>query len=333
MTGDPVVGPARSVAGSAHDGLYYASDDELVEFAVPFLREAAPNEAVVVIAGGPTRELLTPAVKEMDQVSLLPSTEIFTRTATAILAYQELTENAVAKGARRVRAISEVDFGSTPAGLAENLRFEAVANIALAQQPLWNVCLYDVRRRPPPVVDHTTRAHPYLVSARERQPNPRYLDPADLLRRHSQTTPYALEAGTPLVTVPDLRTTGLAGLRCTIHHAAYASSGLSSSRVDDFVEAVNELATNSCTHGRGKVSVKMWAKGHQLVCTVTDQGVGFDDPLAGFIPIPLDTMPVHGAGLWLARNFSDSLDFIQTPQGFSARVSSWSDRDPLYAPR
>jgi anti-sigma regulatory factor (Ser/Thr protein kinase) len=104
-------------------------------------------------------------------------------------------------------------------------------------------------------------------------------------------------------------------------------------RVDEYIEAVNELVTNALTHGTGKVALKLWVRNDQVVCTITDQGAGFDDPLAGFLPVPIDTDPEHGAGLWLARNFSDSLDFTHSTSGFTARVSSWSHRDPQYAPR
>lgn len=324
--------PAPVEVGASHDGLYYASDDDLVQFAIPFLQEAAAKGEAAFVVGGPhTRELLAPAL-ERERVLFVPAPQVFSRTASALLVYQELVEDALAKGARGVRALSEIDFGSTPEGLEENLRFEAVATIALGSQPLWNVCLYDVRRRPEQVLDESARAHTHLVFGRERQANPGYLHPAELLRRHSQTTPYDLEAHEPNVTASDLRATGLAELRGRLHVVARTQSALSTDRVDEFIEAVNELVTNALKHGAGRVDLKLWARDEQLVCTITDQGRGFDDPLAGFVPVPIDTLPQNGAGLWLARNFSDSLNFTRTSHGFTARVSSWSHRDQGYAP-
>ena len=329
-----VVGAGTPVEASAsHDGLYYHSDEDLVQFAVPFLREAAAKGESAFVVGGPhTRELLAPVLDGIESVLFVPAPDVFSRTATALLVYQELVEDALAKGARGVRALSEIDFGSTPQGLEENLRFEAVANIALGRHPLWNVCLYDVRRRPEQVLDASARAHPHLVFGQQRQSNPTYLHPAELLRRHSQTTPYDLEAHQPSVDAVDLRVAGLAELRGRLHLVARRESSLSPDRVDEFIEAVNELVTNALKHGAGRVDLKLWAHDEQLVCTITDEGQGFDDPLAGFAPVPIDTLPQNGAGLWLARNFSDSLNFTRSGRGFTARVSSWSRRERGDAP-
>jgi anti-sigma regulatory factor (Ser/Thr protein kinase) len=318
----------------AHDGFYYATDDDLVRFATSFLEEAAAvDETALVVGGARTQALLQSALDGARQVVFVPSDKVFTRTATAVLVYQELVEQAIAHGARGVRALSEVDFGSSPEAVAENLRFEAIVNFALERQPLWNVCVYDVRRRPVDVVDVSTHAHPYLVAGGDRRPNPRYLHPAELLRRHCQTTPYALEAQVPWISRTDVRGVGLSRLRMDVHRVARRRSRLTPDRVDEYVEAVNELVTNALAHGSGRVALRLWAKDEQLVCTITDQGAGFDDPLAGFMPVPLDIAPEHGAGLWLARNFSDSLTFTRSGSGFTARVSSWSHRDPGYAPR
>ncbi len=334
MATDRAGATAPVEVSASHDGLYYDSDDDLVQFAVPFLRQAAAKKETAFVVGGPhTRELLAPVLDGLGGILFVPAPQVFTRTATALLVYQELVEDALAKGARGVRALSEIDFGSTPEGLTENLRFEAVANIAFGGQPLWNVCLYDVRRRPEQVLDASARAHPHLVFDQRRTSNPTYLHPAELLRRHSQTRPYDLEAHEPSVEVLDLRAAGLAELRVRLHLVARRESALSTDRVDEFIEAVNELVTNALEHGAGRVDLRLWAHGEQLVCTITDQGQGFDDPLAGFVPVPIDTLPQNGAGLWLARNFTDSLDVTHSGRGFTARVSSWSRRDPGHAPR
>lgn len=78
---------------------------------------------------------------------------------------------------------------------------------------------------------------------------------------------------------------------------------------------MSEIASNALMHGAGPVSVRGWITHQRLICTITDRGNGFDDPLAGFLPTPVNGLPVHGAGLWLTRNFSDSLDFSTTAEG------------------
>ena len=310
----------------AHDGLFYSSDEQLLRFVVPFLRDGvAHNEAVFIVANDATRALLGPVLEDIGPVEFISPPEVFRRTATAVRTYQELVEKAVARGAQRVRSISEVDFGNTPHGLAENLRFEAVANLALASHPLWNVCLYDLRRLPAELVSASTHAHPYLVSDDDRRPNPDYVPPADLLRRHSQIGPYTVEAQPPDLDFRDLHAVGLSALRKTIKTTASAASVLPQEQIEDFLEAVTEIAANSLVHGEAPVSIRVWVTQQRIVCTITDRGQGFDDPLAGFLPTPRNGLPVHGAGLWLARNFTDSLDFSTTEDGFTTRLACWTN--------
>ena len=310
----------------AHDGLLYSSDEELLRFVVPFLRDGiADGEAAVVVANDRTRELIEPVLDDIGPVEFVGAPTVFRRSAAAILAYHELIERALASGAQRVRLISEVDFGNTDDGKVDSIRFEAVANLALAGHPVWNVCLYDVRRTPPDLLSATAHAHPFLVTDHHRRPNPGYLFPAELLRRHSQLRPYTIEAQTPDLELHDLGTSGLSSLRRGIHAAASTSSVIPQAQIDDFLEATSEIAANSLVHGHGPVSVSVWVTQQRIVCTITDQGHGFDDPLAGFLPVPLGGMPGHGFGLWLARNLSDSLDFSVTDDGFTARLACWTN--------
>lgn len=310
----------------AHDGLFYASDEQLLQFVVPFVRDGiAHHEAVVVVAHDSTRKLLEPVLADVGPVEFVSPPQVFRRTVGAVRIYQELVQRAVERGAPRVRAISQVDFGAAGHGREENVRFEAVANLALAAQPLWNVCLYDVRRLPDELVSTSAQAHPYLVSENERWPNPDYVPPAELLRRHSQIGPYRVEAQPPDLDVRDLHAVGLSRLRKDILVTASAGSVLPQEQIDDFLEAVNEIVTNSLVHGKGPVSIRVWVTQQRIVCTVTDRGGGFDDPLAGFLPGPMNGLPVHGAGLWLARNFTDSLDFSTTENGLTARLACWTN--------
>lgn len=310
----------------AHDGLFYSSDQQLLRFAVPFLRDGiAHDEAVLIVANYGTRALLEPALEGLGPVEFVSPPAVFRRTATAVRAYRDLVEKALARGAQRVRAISEVDFGNTAHARAESVRFEAVANLALAAHPLWNVCFYDVRRIPAELLSASSHAHPYLVTEDHRRPNPDYVPPVELLRRHSQVGPYTIEAQRPDLEFRDLHAVGLSTVRRTIHNAASAGSVLPQGQIDDFLDAISEIASNALVHGAGPVSVRGWVTHQRLVCTITDRGSGFDDPLAGFLPAPMDGLPVHGAGLWLARNFSDSLDFSTTADAFTARIACWTN--------
>jgi anti-sigma regulatory factor (Ser/Thr protein kinase) len=310
----------------AHDGLFYSSDQELLHVVVPFVRDAVThNEAVLVVASDHTREVLEPVLRDIGPVEYVNPSVVFRRTATAVHTYRELVEKALGRGARRVRALNEVHFGETLHARAETIRFEAVANVGLAAHPLWHVCLYDVRRTPPDLLSASAHAHPYVVSADDRRPNPEYVPPVELLRRHSQIPPYTIEAQPPDLEFRDLSAVGLSTLRRAIQTTASAATVLPQGRIDDFIEALSEIASNSLVHGEAPVTTRVWVTQQRIVCTVTDRGNGFDDPLAGFLPASPNALPVHGSGLWLARNFSDSLDFSTSDDGFTARLACWTN--------
>jgi hypothetical protein len=52
------------------------------------------------------------------------------------------------------------------------------------------------------------------------------------------------------------------------------------------------------------------------VCEIADGGPGFDDPLAGYLA-PRQGV---GAGLWVARQLTWRLEFLRSPDGFTARI-------------
>jgi anti-sigma regulatory factor (Ser/Thr protein kinase) len=58
--------------------------------------------------------------------------------------------------------------------------------------------------------------------------------------------------------------------------------------------------------------------GDRFVCEISDNGGGHDDPLAGYMaPRP---GAVDGAGLWVARQLTSSLDLISSADGLTVRL-------------
>ena len=66
--------------------------------------------------------------------------------------------------------------------------------------------------------------------------------------------------------------------------------------------------------------IRLWSTARQTVCTVTDAGPGFDDPLAGYLPAHGGDMSRGGMGLWLARQLCDQVTLARTPDGFTVRL-------------
>nr|BFE79221.1 hypothetical protein GCM10020093_018220 [Planobispora longispora] len=64
--------------------------------------------------------------------------------------------------------------------------------------------------------------------------------------------------------------------------------------------------------------LRLWADPSRLVCTIVDQGPGFDDRLLGYSPPSGDLR--GGAGLWLARRSCDRVETFRPPGGFGVRL-------------
>jgi anti-sigma regulatory factor (Ser/Thr protein kinase) len=90
----------------------------------------------------------------------------------------------------------------------------------------------------------------------------------------------------------------------------------------DLYLGLSEVAANAFRHGRRPVSARVWTDGDRLVCTVTDAGHTFDNPLAGFVPAHGMDLGRGGMGLWLARKLFDSVDLLPGEQGFTVRLST-----------
>ena len=86
--------------------------------------------------------------------------------------------------------------------------------------------------------------------------------------------------------------------------------------------AVSEIAANAFRHGTPPVSARVWASADRVVCTITDCGTGFADPLAGFQPAHGDDLSRGGMGLWLARKLWDHVDVLPERVGCTVRLSA-----------
>jgi len=96
-----------------------------------------------------------------------------------------------------------------------------------------------------------------------------------------------------------------------------AAAGLSASRCEELVLAVNELATNSIRHGGGSGSLRIWGEDEVVVAEVRDQG-RIDRPLAGREPPRSGQLGGHG--LWLVNQLCDLVQMRTFSTGSVVRV-------------
>jgi anti-sigma regulatory factor (Ser/Thr protein kinase) len=312
-------GVAPPAARYVHDALFFSCPDELAAATVPFVQEGlAAGDAVVVTASPATADAVRAAVDD-DRIRVLAWVEAYARrTPAAVTAFRRLADELTADGARRVRVLGETDFGRTRREQLEWQRYEAVVNHALADWPLWGLCLFDTTRLPEPVLESVARTHPTVVTGSSRAPNPRFVDPAEYLRG----LPVPVE---PLqATAPRLAVDEVADPIALRHAVAAALAAVGGPRevVEDFLLAVDETTSNAVRHGAPPLGLRLWTSAERLVCTVTDHGPGMDDPFAGYGPAHGDDLSRGGMGVWLARQLCDHVDISSGPDGVTVRLTT-----------
>jgi anti-sigma regulatory factor (Ser/Thr protein kinase) len=293
-----------------HNALVYASPDEYLARAVPFLQEGlAAGEGAIVAhtkAGlAMVREALGPSAA---QVTFVDVSAAYTRPARTLAAYHKV----YAQQLRRtpaLRAVADVQFGPDPREWELWTGYEAVFNRSFGHLPAWVLCSYDASGTPDPIIDAVWRTHPEVVNGTAWATSDRYDDPDALLRR---LTP----APEP---VPELSSLGYARDAEQLREQlapVLSAAGLGDARTLDMLLAVTELATNAVRHGGGIQDVRLGHVHGRVVCEILDAGSGFDDPAAGY----LAPRAGIGRGLWVARQLSWRLEFFSSPRGFTARL-------------
>ncbi|TKJ27419.1 sensor histidine kinase [Blastococcus sp. CCUG 61487] len=304
-----------------HAAAVVGSDEELLAAALPFLEAglaagdltvlACPPEAAALIRSGLGAR--AGAVEDHPRIALLD-----TRAPDALTVTRRLLDRARSSSSGWARVVGQVQFGSRPCDWREGERYEAAANILLADQPLAALCLYDTRVLPPEVVDNAAATHPEVVVGGRRQPSPGFGDPAEFLRL-LPVPREPFEDGAPVLAVADA--VSLADLRHRLG-AALAAHVPDRDLADDLHLAVSEVAANAFRHGRPPVSARLWVGTGHLVCEIGDHGSGYTDPVAGFQPAHGPDLARGGMGLWLARKLFDHVDLMAGNGGLTVRLST-----------
>ena len=221
--------------------------------------------------------------------------------------------DAAASGVDHTRIVGEVRFGATTDLQTSWTRYESALNAVFERSPAWIVCPYDARALPADVIDQAWRTHPTVWDS-TRHRSDRYELPARLLREIVE--PGRAVTGPPSLELPiDGR---LGEVRRSVRALA-SEADLPRARVEELVLAVTELAGNTVRHAGGGGRLALWITPEGIVCEVTDQGGGVQDPLAGLVP-PKPSASA-GMGLWIARQLSDSFAIGADDDGTTVRIA------------
>jgi anti-sigma regulatory factor (Ser/Thr protein kinase) len=313
--------PRHGEGGLTHGAAVVASREELLDVCRRFLDEGLRAGDLTVVAAEPdtSAEILRSLGERAAAVQVAPGISLTdVRAPDALGAVRRLAEEAVTTGSGRLRILAEPHLDPTPQGLREHDRYEAASNAVLAHLPITALCAYDRSAVPGDVLRSVPPTHPYLFIGDGYRPCPAFEDP----RRYLHRLPIPRE---PVEALPPVLVVDAAPRLPDLRHAVKA---VLDRHITDEVEradlylAVSEIAANAFRHGGRPVSARIWTDGRRMVCTVTDGGSSFDDPLAGFVPAHGDDLSRGGMGLWLARKLWDSVDLVRGPQGFTVRLAT-----------
>jgi anti-sigma regulatory factor (Ser/Thr protein kinase) len=297
--------------GYHHAALMYAGRDQFVPQMVPFLRAGiAAREPTLVVVGSEKIDLLRTALNgDAGHVAFADMNDVGSNPARIIPAWQDFID---AHPGRRLRGIGEPIFPErSPAELIECQHHERLLNLALEESELTLVCPYDTVALDPDVIEEAYHSHP-VVSDRggERTSHSYARENVDAL----------LAGDLPEPRVPphvvQFTSDSFRAIRELVARQA-DQEGLSRSRSDDLVLAVQEVVTNSVRHGGGSGTLRLWTDRAEIICEVSDDG-RINDPLADR-RLPADDRS-GGWGLWLANQLCDLVQLRTGPAGSVARL-------------
>ncbi|MGH3781143.1 MAG: anti-sigma factor RsbA family regulatory protein [Pseudonocardiaceae bacterium] len=311
------VDPNRRGVSSAHRALLYGSEEEFLAGTVPFVRDGLERGDPVRIATTDRNAAWLRAALGADarHVEFCDDSQWNGHPVRALAALHRTVQAASPDG-HRLRMIAErLWTAHTAQERREWARHESLVNAVLALGDAALVCTYDTGVVDPDVVANVARTHPEMVVNGEPRPSPGYTDPV-VLNAEFNRSPLP-ELLPPVLWLRFRQLDQLAVLRAFVtSHATEA--GAAAQSVGQFVQAVDEVATNAIEHGGGSGVLQIWTGPNTIVCEVSDTGAGLLDPLAGHLPP--DSFTGHGHGLWLARQFSDLLELHSDSAGTTVRL-------------
>ena len=227
-------------------------------------------------------------------------------------------------GSGRLRLLAEAGIGGEADGWREEMRAEAVFNHVMSGLPMSALCLYDAGRLPADVVASAARTHPELLSSAGWSDSPTYESAASFVRG-LPVPREPIEDLAPVLAVDDAPTLPDLRHRLGAVLAAYVADR---NLRGDLHLGLSEVAANAFRHGTQPVSARLWIGGSRIICTISDCGQTFDDPLAGFQPAHGYDLSRGGMGLWLARKLWDHVDLISGTHGFTVRLDTVISQAP-----
>jgi anti-sigma regulatory factor (Ser/Thr protein kinase) len=301
------------VIGYRHEAFLYSGMAEFLSGTLPFIRRAvgAGDPILVMVSGVKIGLLRQQLGAEAENVTLADMASVGDNPARIIAAWRAFVQDHA--GAAQLWGIGEPIYPErSPTELAECQLHEALLNVAFdVATPFWLLCPYNLEALTADVIDEAHRTHPFVARGGERQACGAFR-PVDLADPFDRPVPPRPADADHM----SFQTGHLRRVRAFVATRA-EQAGLDQKAADAMVLAVNEVATNSLSHGRGRGEVRAWTDGRSLVFEVSDQG-HITSPLVGRLRPASEAR--HGAGLWLANQLCDLVQIYSSARGTTVRV-------------
>jgi anti-sigma regulatory factor (Ser/Thr protein kinase) len=284
------------------EALFYGGQADFLEQTIPFvLSGLAAGDKVVVAVPEPGLSAMRQELGGAGERVMFADMARVGRNPGRIISFWDDVVRTGNGDGRPIRGVGQPVWPSRSADeLVECQLHENLLNLAFAEAKALHIaCPYDVSTLPADVLTEARRAH-------ERG----HADRADALAAPMRGAPAGAH-------VAAFGPEGVRALRREIGALA-EHVGLTRSRTDDLVLAVNEVVTNSIRHGGGQGVLRTWIDGDAVVCEVSDGG-RIDDPLVGRRR-PESAAP-GGRGLWLAHQLCDLVQIRSDGDGTVVRMT------------
>ena len=131
-----------------HDAAVYASEDQLLAVAVPFVVDAVAAGTPVVVALPPeqSRLVLEALPAGLDGVTQVSHSELYQRPALSVLALQQLVAELGDGESAPVRVLAATPLPNPDRSWRPWARFESHLSTALAGTGVWLLCVLDGRQ-------------------------------------------------------------------------------------------------------------------------------------------------------------------------------------------
>lgn len=302
-----------------HAALFHDGDGELLDVALPYLREGLQAGDAVAVALRPEYlETIGQALgADAGDVLFVDITELGRNPGRVL---PELGNFQRAHGRhRRVRALgSPVWPGRTKAELTACREHDALLNVAFASAPVSVMCPFDRMQVDDETAEWVRTTHPWICEDGHCTPNPGFADPQAVAASAAGPLPEPAEIGETLgFGAPE----GPRRVRYAVAEHGWRN-GLDEKQVADLCLAVHEAALNTVVHTPGPGILSLWTDGDAVVCQIQDAG-WIRDPLVGrHCPEPSDG---RGYGLYLANQICDLVQ-LHTDPADGTTVRMWMQR-------